>query len=305
MQSSYLIVGTDGLLGEALWRDLKHRDGDCSTHGTSRRQGKLAHDVYFTDLRVVGTSGLVPDEVVGWARDSAFPRKVAFLVAAVTGFDQCEAEPSASRAINVDAVRVLSALFAGNGVFTVFLSSSAVFDPLTGAPVESSSRSPVSEYGRQKSEAEILFLNAPQPAHAPGCAIVRLTKVLSAQQPLWGGWISSLRDGQQIDAAEDLLISPLSPDYVVEGLVEIARLRRPGTYHLSGEGLVSYHGVATQLALALGRSPSQVVPVKIADRTGVPPARSAALLNMTETLATVGIAPQSLRSVISSLCEPL
>ncbi len=304
-QSSFLIVGVDGQIGDALWRHLKDGDGTYVTYGTSRRREHLADEMWFADLGVVGSSGAIPDAIAGWARDSTFERKVAFLAAAVTGFDRCEADPSGSRAVNVDAVRVLSLLFARHGVFTVLLSSSAVFDPHTAPPLEYASPSPVSEYGRQKSQAEYMLLDALRSSPASGHAIVRLTKVVSAKQPLWSTWLSTLREGQTIEAAEDLLLSPLSIRYVVESLVEIARVRRPGTYHLSGENLTSYHEIATQLAMGLGHPRSRVIPVRTSARSGAPLARAAALLSMAGTLLDIGIAPQPLANVISALCEPL
>lgn len=85
------------------------------------------------------------------------------------------------------------------GGFLVYPSSSAVFGAASGR--YSSPPSAVSEYGRQKADAERVMLSLI--VRVPGrgsVAVVRLTKVIAARG-LVGQWMQALKGGGILEAA--------------------------------------------------------------------------------------------------------
>lgn len=291
----FLVIGCDGLIGRAL---VKHLEG-------------LPAVVYRTTRRACAVEGSL---VLDLADFSRYPKAIddlerlaqtgpltVFLAAAVTGYDQCEDDPAASRRINVMNTCVLAERLIAQGAFVVFLSSNAVFTGKDGA-TENFISDPESEYGRQKADAEarlkVLARYAPMGA---GVAIVRLAKVLSASQPLIRGWIDALRRGERIEAATDLLISPVSLQYAVRGLVRIGARREAGTFHISGAGSVTYFDFASALARGLAAPEKQVRPIAFRLRTMEVSPPKVGSLDMAATIARIGIHPQSMEDAIQDL----
>src|SRR5262249_34337908 len=115
-----LIVGGDSLVGSALQAHC--RKGGTAVGLTSRRPGTggIRLDLSNPDFSPLAQADY----------------QVAFLCAAVTSMQACQAKPEASRRINVDNTLELMQRLAGRGTHCVFLSSSQVFDGETPAPAE-------------------------------------------------------------------------------------------------------------------------------------------------------------------------
>lgn len=90
--------------------------------------------------------------------------------------------------MNVSNTVRIAELLAGRGAKTVFLSTNAAFSGNNSYQDEDAVLLPVTEYGRQKVEAEkrLLALGGSAPARSH-VIIARLTKVLCAPMPLTRG----------------------------------------------------------------------------------------------------------------------
>src|SRR6266404_4182540 len=104
-----LVIGADGMIGRALAARLTS-DG-YNVIGTSRRaeDGLIAFDL--------------ARDAEQWSPPSA---KVAFLCAAVTSQEKCRNEPTASRAVNVNATLALAEKLVQQGTHVIFLSTNLV-----------------------------------------------------------------------------------------------------------------------------------------------------------------------------------
>jgi dTDP-4-dehydrorhamnose reductase len=292
---SGLVVGADGKLGRVLLAEL--RAAGWSAGGTTRREQ--------------GQEGLVgldlaepPDRFMRDARLGRYFTEgpfTVFLLAAATSYERCEKDPVATRIVNVDHTVELARRLMQRGAFAVFPSSSAVFgDSGAQAPGEGAATRPTTEYGRQKASAEhaIAGFVPAAPANA-GAAIVRIAKVVNAGDR-FGGWMENLAGGTPIEAARDLMLSPVSPGYVVRGLTRIAERRQSGFYHLSGARDVSYFQFACMLARALGRSPSLVRALDRRASLGGTVSNSGRL-EMGDASRRAGLEPQALESAVTDL----
>ncbi len=292
---SGLVIGAEGLLGGALLAKL--RAAGWVVAGTTRRE-KGREDLIGLDLADP------PDRFLLDARlERLFAEGpvCAFLLAAATGYERCETEPVATRIVNVDHTVATARRLVERGAFAVFPSSSAVFGD-TGAQAlgEGATTRPTTEYGRQKAEVERAMAKfaAGAPANA-GAATVRIAKVVHAGGR-FGEWMNRLACGTPIETARDMMLSPVSPDYVARGLSRIAERRASGVYHLSGAQDVSYFEFARMLAGALGCSQSLVRAVEVRAFLGAGVSNSGRL-HMGNPSRDAGLEPQTLESALTDL----
>ena len=285
----HLVVGGDGLIGRAIFDFLKRQSADV--HRTTRRpaQTGLSLDLRSPDCTVEGAPGL--DRLFDGAP------LVVYLAAAITGYAQCDADPAGTRQVNVVSTVRLAEEFISRGAFVVFPSSTAVFSGSRSTNVESDATDPVSEYGKQKAEAEARLRALP----AAAVGIVRLTKVVAPGAGIIAHWIRDLRAGRGIEAARDLRFSPISLPYAAGNLVRLGASGQRGTFHLSGSREITYLEFAGLLATALGVSPDRVASVAVKDRLATGTASQVGMLDMTETAARTGLRPQEPAEVVADL----
>jgi len=288
--SPALVVGADGLIGARLLQELRGRGTEA--FGTSRRATGKAGDLHL-DLSDP-PEALLDDPALRSLRTGA-PWSV-FLAAGVTGLAECANDPTGTRRINVTNLTALASGLVRSGAFVVYPSSSAVFGDDTRTPQETSVPAPRSEYGRQKADAERALLDlAPRAAGRGGVAILRLTKVVAPTGRI-GRWIETLRGGGDVEAADDLRLSPISLGFAARGLIRLADAGRSGVYHLAGDSVLSWYEFARRLAVALAVDPSRIRPA----RAGIPDA-SIPTLDMSASREYSGLPAQPLDSVLDEL----
>jgi dTDP-4-dehydrorhamnose reductase len=252
--STYLVIGADGLIGKALVNELQTLTPNV--YATSRRQGQPGSKVIFFDL--AKSPGKLFSE--GWIQKiTTRGRMIVFICAAITKIADCEQDPESSHLVNVINTVELGKKLMLAGAEVVFISTNAVFSGLEQLPTQSSRPNPSTNYGRQKAEAEIKLMKVNRLIpNAPALIIVRLTKVITKDNPLINDWIQNLRSGRQIHAFENRTLSPISLQYTTKKIVEIAKRGCAGIYHLSGSGDLTYYNFACLLASALGANPELV-----------------------------------------------
>lgn len=225
-----VVIGGESVIGAALADLWRRRSLPFRT--TSRRGQSSAADPSF-HLDLSGPAESWPD-----FSDCT----VAVMAAGVTSLDECRRNPVETRFINVDqSIRLADKLLA-DGCFVVYLSTNLVFDGMTPFPRPDTAVCPRTEYGRQKVAAEEALLAR------GGCAVVRLTKVLSRHRPPIRPWLSEMRMGRPITALSDLVCAPLALGFVAEAVDRIARARESRIWHVSGASDAAYLTLAEELA---------------------------------------------------------
>lgn len=196
------------------------------------------------------------------------PADVAFFCAGVTSLKACAADPAASRRVNVQAPILLRRRLATQGTRLVYLSSSSVFDGSRPLRETDEPTCPMTEYGRQKAEAEAALL-APYAPLAPGASggdvlVVRLTKVITPGD-LFDQWRKDLLAGKTIRPFSDMPVAPVSLEAAAAVLAELAATGASGIRHVSAPRDISYAEAARRLAERLGVSPDLVRPQTVAE----------------------------------------
>ena len=293
---AFLIIGGDGLIGDALVRKI--RAESCTVLATSRRPATNDPDTLQFNL-AGNTKDLFLD-----ARIPALQKcgpLITFLAAAVTKIAECARDPQGSRLINVTNTITLARELLTSGSAVIFLSSNAVFSGNVPYPTDLTLPYPVTDYGRQKAEVEkaLLAMHASIP-EAPPLMIVRLTKVVARTSPLIGSWIENLQAGLPIDAFRDRRLSPISLRHTVDSLLKIAKSGKSGIYHVTGSCDLSYYDFARLLAEFLGVDADLVKPVAAdANVSGLVQKNGA--LGQTRAGSALSLMPEEPAAAVTSL----
>jgi dTDP-4-dehydrorhamnose reductase len=242
MTCEVFIIGADGLIGSSLARCAAKNK--IAWVGTSRNPKTEHGNILHLDL-------LDADEI---HRLAVRPR-ITYLCAAQTDIRTCEDDPAGTRLLNVTRTLELARYLHAAGSEIVFLSSNLVFDGSDAAPPPGALYSPITEYGRQKAEAEKRLLE-----NLPRTAIVRLTKVVHSRFSIFQEWLRDLKQGQPIRPFSDMVFSPIDLDWVVQELDFQRHAFRPGIFQLTGDRDVSYAWAADFLAKCSGFDPGLVQP---------------------------------------------
>lgn len=282
-----LIVGATGFIGSALVSTFTSKDNLLLSSRDQDDDRYIYLDLYNGNF----------DHLVNLNFD------LAIICASVTSFKKCEDYPSDSYLINVTNTIKLIRLLAEKDVFTVWLSSSSVFDGFTDLEVETSISSPTTVYGYIKSETESLIKNDFNLNSK--VAIVRLTKVLDINYGFFSDVLMKLSNKMNIEAYDDILFSPISLSYTCSSLLKIASLKLPGIFHLSGETSISYFKLLKMLAVRLS------LPVELIKSQNSSICESILfyykplfpVLSMKETFQLTGIKPESFDDFLISFCS--
>lgn len=240
------VIGSDGLIGRALF-DQMGKLG-VRVKGTTRRTVDSSSQ-YHLDLN----RPTIPASVL-------YETDVAYICAGNTSISECETHKKETRQLNVDALTKVITECLNHDVFIVFLSTDMVFDGTKPSPTTADEPNPINEYARQKRDVE-QFLNP----HLGRAAIVRLSKVLYPEYPLFRLWLDQLHSGSTIFPFADKRIAPVFVDFALQVLMEIGIKKQPGLWHLSAHTDISYAQAIFYLADKYGLNPGLIQPVESKD----------------------------------------
>jgi len=293
-RNSILIVGIDSLIGRHFSDFLSNAGWDVT--GTTRRS-ETADGVrrIHLDLSDEQPEVDIPENVA-----------VAIFCAAVSGYAQCEADPISERVNLTNAVQIVEQLISCK-IYTVFLSTSAVFSGNKPMCSEFDLPDATTKYGKQKADAERLMLGNLNEESRHLLAILRLTKVTSWDTPTFVHWQANWAAGRAVRPFSDLLFSPLTLDYVCDAISRLAARRPGGIFHLSGAADVSYAEFASLLAVSLGLNTEALVIPSTSGDVGVSLVNSPRYpsIAMSSTMFALGLDPQPVSAVTDSMSNPL
>jgi dTDP-4-dehydrorhamnose reductase len=249
----YLIVGGDSLIGKKLG-ECWERKG-IKFHTSTRRKSLVSDSRPFVDLE--------NDE----AFDLPCKYDVAVMCAAISKLNECENNSSLTRKINVIHAYKLAELLSKSGAFVLFISSNQVFDGQIPFRKIDDKKSPINEYGRQKDELECLVSKLPR------YGVLRLSKVVYSELPLFLQWKKLLSKGKEITAYKDMNFAPVDIQDVIFKINLLVQNKLNGIYHCLSGSDISYYKYAIQYAISYGFSADLVksISYKTSDITYIPP----------------------------------
>lgn len=279
-----LVTGSTGQLGRELVPLA--RQAGLEVGGLARTD---AHPCDLTD-RVA-----VADRVRSFAPD------LVVHAGAWTDVDGCERDPARALAVNARGTQAVVTAAEAVGAHVVLLSTDHVFAGDGDDPHrEGDERNPQSWYGRSKRDAE--------DALGPDHAVVR-TSWLSGVHG--HGFVQVVLEravtGQPLRVVDDQIGHPTLVADLAPVVLQLARDRRSGAYHVTNDGTTSWWGLAREVVEAAGLDPEVVVPIRTDELDPPRPAPRPANAVLGDTrLRSVGIDPlpdfrRSLRTLVDQL----
>ena len=178
--------------------------------------------------------------------------------AAWTAVDACESDPDKAWLINALGVRHVMDGARRVGAHLVHVSTDYVFDGTKLDPyVEWDQTNPRSSYGRSKlgGEQEV----------DPGHAVARTAWVCGEHGSNMVKTVLKLADRPELAFVDDQRGSPTFTADLAGALRLLAVERRPGTFHLTNQGAVSWYEFVQAILESAGHDPAKVRPIKTDD----------------------------------------
>jgi dTDP-4-dehydrorhamnose reductase len=230
-----LITGANGQLGHELVRATIAAGHEvvATSHETLDITDKTAVDDVITSAR--------PDVVIH--------------AAAWTAVDACESDPAKALLVNGTATKYIADAAHAVGAHVVYISTDYVFDGSKSSPYdEGDATNPQSVYGSSKLAGE-RALGATD-------AIVRIAWVCGFYGANMVKTILRLAEQPQLKFVDDQIGNPTFADDAAEMIVRLAIEKRPGIWHVTNQGDVSWYEFAREVLIAGGFDADKVVPIK-------------------------------------------
>jgi dTDP-4-dehydrorhamnose reductase len=273
-----VVTGSNGQVGREVVEALETTGHDTISAGSA--------DVTSRDVMRAHISDMRPDVVIHCA--------------AYTDVDGCELDVERAMRVNGDGTRTVMDAAEKVNAFVVALSTDYVFDGNKSAPyVESDAPNPLSAYGRSKLAAE-------RAVDTERHAIVRTSWVCGRYGKNMVKTILRLAaEHDQLSFVRDQRGHPTIAADLAPMLVRIAADRRPGIWHVTNQGAVSWYEFAQAVMRAAGHDPKRVHPITTAELQPARPApRPANSVLDSERLASDELLPDfrdSLPTLIANL----
>lgn len=226
-----LIIGGSSYIGQAMCRTLNQQKEKYIVTSRLPNGDNLFLDLEQENVTLVLKKILADHNV----------NQVLFL-AAITGEKQCQNSPAKSYFVNVTQTQKVLKLLDSKAIFTVFMSSSLVFDHGTEFINVASSHQPKTMYGQHKSEVE-QFINS-QCQHV---SVIRVGKVIGANFPLFEQIVQSATNGSEVSLFHDHFCAPISLTYLCQLVTQVLLSQQVGLYQCSGNEDISYADMAKRL----------------------------------------------------------
>ncbi len=275
-------MGADGVLGSALREHLASLGDEVV--GTTRRKENVDNHNLYLDLQRPPESWVLPPNV-----------DAAILCAGVTRLQACRTHPEASIGINVGATAALARKLVSSGAYVIFPSTNLVFNGQRPAVPPDAEPDPRTEYGRQKVAAERLLLSLDR------TLCLRITKILTRHNPLFGDWVRSLRANQPIFPFSDKVDAPVPLSYVVQMISSILRHRPAGIMQISGTSDLSYECMARIGARTLGANEGLIQAVTTADKDYREHVPANTTLSTADIVELTAVAPPPVNETVASV----
>jgi dTDP-4-dehydrorhamnose reductase len=237
-----LVTGAGGQLGRevcAQFESAGHHEVLTADHATL--------DVCDRDAVMQAVTSTVPDAVVNCA--------------AWTAVDACESDTDRAWLANALAVRFLRDACARSGAHLLTVSTDYVFDGTQPDPyVEWDATNPVSMYGRSKRGGEIEALSYPD------ATVMRTSWVCGQHGANMVKTILRLAgEHDSLSFVDDQRGHPSFADDLATMVVRLVVERRPGLFHVTNQGAVSWFEFAQEVLRAAGADPQRVKPIATVD----------------------------------------
>ena len=236
MKEDILITGGSGLL--ALNWALTIREKFNVTLGLHDRK------INLKDTRSI-LLDLDSKEALTQALEALQPQLVIH-AAGLTSIEQCEANPTLAKYINVDLTKNLVMVCAKLNIPMVYISTDHLFSGSESLVDEDFPVSPMNVYAKTKAEAEACVLDTDAKA-----LIIRTNFYgwgTSYRQSFSDMVINHLRAGKKISLFKDIYYTPMLIEPLVYAVHELVQKKAKGIFNVVGDDRISKYDFGLKLA---------------------------------------------------------
>jgi dTDP-4-dehydrorhamnose reductase len=238
---SILVVGANSQIGSALIKHL--RKEFYNVYGTTRNVENNDKDLLYLDLSE-------PTFNIDFCEFDC-----AIICAAITNIAKCESEPELCEKINSTNTIALIDECISSKCFVIFLSSNAVFDGKKSFYKHTDATNPTTKYGELKLSVEKYIKALP----SDGACILRLTQVITDRTPFIENWKTAAKNGNEIKAFNNRLISPVRIGHVVDAIQLLVQRKSSGVFQLGSREEISFFDYAREIFSSEANMLSKVV----------------------------------------------
>lgn len=240
-----LLTGVSGFLGRHI---LQIAQSDWEIIGTyyenpPKEQGEF-HQINLTQKNRVEAlfEMLKPDAVIH--------------TAALSKAALCEQNPVFSHQINVETPTQIATLCKKANIPFLFTSTNLIFDGQNAPYSGKAPPSPLSRYGTQKAEAEVLIRsNCPE---ATICRMPLMYGILPDTNNFFLDWMRRLENGITLTAFTDEYRTPVHATDAARGLFLLLEKEKTGVWNMGGRESISRYDFAMQMVEVFGFSQANV-----------------------------------------------
>ncbi len=298
-KKSILVTGSNGLLGQKIVNQLKHR-ADIELIATSKGENRrIVQDFTYVSMDI--TSKEEVEEVM-----QKYKPQVVINTAAMTNVDSCEDDRDNCWKINVTAVDYLLEESIKHQSHFVQLSTDFVFDGANGPYKETDTPNPLSYYAKSKLASEELVVKSGY----TNTAIARTIIVFGTGDNLSRGnlvlWAKGALEKQSpINVVDDQFRAPTLADDLAKGCILIAEKNATGIFHLSGPETMSILEIVKRIGKYYSLSTDCVTPIKTStlNQTAARPPKTGFVID--KARRELGYSPLSLEDSLAFLAEQI
>jgi len=298
-KKSILVTGSNGLLGQKIVNQLKHR-ADIELIATSKGENRrIVQDFTYVSMDI--TSKEEVEEVM-----QKYKPQVVINTAAMTNVDSCEDDRDNCWKINVTAVDYLLEESIKHQSHFVQLSTDFVFDGANGPYKERDTPNPLSYYAKSKLASEELVVKSGY----TNTAIARTIIVFGTGDNLSRGnlvlWAKGALEKQSpINVVDDQFRAPTLADDLAKGCILIAEKNATGIFHLSGPETMSILEIVKRIGKYYSLSTDCVTPIKTStlNQTAARPPKTGFVID--KARRELGYSPLSLEDSLAFLAEQI
>ncbi len=181
--------------------------------------------------------------------------------AANSNLDSCEKDPRESFHINVAVPEILARWCGEHGARLIHFSSDMVFDGTSGMYSENEPITPLSVYGEQKAESEVIVLEKCSNAVVVRCALVYGRPSMTGLGSCFSMWIEDrVNSGNKVPLFVDQYRTPIWVNNLSALVWELALNRFCGIIHLGGANRINRYEFGQELCMALNLDETLLIP---------------------------------------------
>jgi len=239
----FLIIGASGFIGKNIYKFLNDKKYDVhGTQNNSQFDKLIKFDLLHDEIK-----NCIPATLI-----NTNERVYAIICSYISQIDRCYIEKKVSYKVNVEKMIQLINDLESLNINIVFLSTSAVFDGKEGYYIESASRNPICEYGKQK----VLVEEFIEKKNSELIFNMRIDKIVgdsSEDNQMFAQWYSCIIQNKPILCIKNQLLSPTYVTDIARAIEISALIGLNGTYHVSNSEFFTREELANHFVKALNK----------------------------------------------------